>query len=185
MRIFFILSLFCLAACSSSNIADEVNNPEERSVVSSSAQSSLVNDGSVIKPKANEQFSAYVPTLMFHYVRDEVPSVPGYNNTFSPDSFEQFLQYFKKEGIEPITFFDVQESLYSGNSLPPKSVILTFDDSHIDHYTEAFRLLEQYQMKGVFYVITESIDQPDRMTSAHIQEMANAGHEIGSHSLSP
>jgi peptidoglycan/xylan/chitin deacetylase (PgdA/CDA1 family) len=167
-----------------SGCAQQITPFDDEIITDVATDKPFIEEDVISAPKPNEEFSAYVPTFMFHYVRNEVPSAPGYNNTFSPTSFERFLQYFKEQGIEPITFFDIQESLYSGNSLPAKSVILTFDDSHVDHYTEAFRLLEQYQMKGVFYVIADSIDDSDRMTSAQIQEIADAGHEIGSHSLS-
>jgi peptidoglycan/xylan/chitin deacetylase (PgdA/CDA1 family) len=62
-------------------------------------------------------------------------------------------------------------------------VVLQFDDGTIGHYTHAFRILEKYNLKGSFGVVTGMIGSPERLTAAQIVEMHRAGHEIHDHTL--
>ena len=147
--------------------ASVLNEPTSASSASSSFTSSATSSASV--QPVNE---FYAPTFMFHYVRNEDPKAPSYPLTIAPRTLESYLQYFAEHSVTPITFRDVANYRDGLAPLPAKPVILTFDDSHIDHYTEAFRLLEQYNMKGVFYVYTNSIDAPGSMTAEQIKQIA-------------
>lgn len=63
--------------------------------------------------------------------------------------------------------------------------MLTFDDGHVDHYQNAFRLLKQYNMKGVFFIISKKPDNdPNYANWQQIKEMSTNGQEIGSHTAS-
>jgi peptidoglycan/xylan/chitin deacetylase (PgdA/CDA1 family) len=62
-------------------------------------------------------------------------------------------------------------------------VVLQFDDSTIGHYTHAFRILEKYQLKGSFGVITGALGRGGSLTRAQVVEMYRAGHEIHDHTL--
>jgi len=70
-----------------------------------------------------------------------------------------------------------------GKPLPEKPLIITFDDGYADNYYNAFPLLKKYGFKATFFIITDFIDQrrPDFMTWKQIEEMAQAGMEIGAH----
>ncbi len=134
-----------------------------------------------------ENFETYLPTLMFHYIEDvpaDSPDQMRYNLSFSPEQFEEFLIYFQENNIETLTFWDIKAILEGEKPMPEKAVMLTFDDGHQDHYNEAFRLLEQYNMKGVFFIITDKTgNDPVHLTWDQVREMAAAGHEIGSHTV--
>ncbi|MEW6355504.1 MAG: polysaccharide deacetylase family protein [Planctomycetota bacterium] len=62
-------------------------------------------------------------------------------------------------------------------------VVFQFDDSTIGHYTYGFRILEKYNQKGSFGVVTGHLDKPGRLTSDQVREMHKAGHEIHDHTL--
>ena len=66
------------------------------------------------------------------------------------------------------------------------AVCLTFDDGCKDHLTEAAPLLKKYGYKGTFYIIVRRV--PDKtgnkkLTWPEIKQLADAGHEIGNHSM--
>jgi peptidoglycan/xylan/chitin deacetylase (PgdA/CDA1 family) len=69
--------------------------------------------------------------------------------------------------------------------LPPKPIIITFDDGYRDNYENAFPLLRKYGYTGVFFVFTYPIDNndPHYLTWDMVIEMHQAGMEFGSHSL--
>jgi peptidoglycan/xylan/chitin deacetylase (PgdA/CDA1 family) len=65
---------------------------------------------------------------------------------------------------------------------PSAVVSLTFDDSNLDQYTNAFPALQQYGFHGTFYVNTGYIGvNPGYMTRPQLQDLANAGNEIAGH----
>jgi peptidoglycan/xylan/chitin deacetylase (PgdA/CDA1 family) len=67
---------------------------------------------------------------------------------------------------------------------PSTVVSLTFDDSVLDQYTNAFPILQQYGMHATFYVITGYIGvNPAYMTQSQLQDLANAGNEIAGHTV--
>ena len=58
-------------------------------------------------------------------------------------------------------------------------VVLTFDDGRATDYTTIKPILDEYGIKGVFYV--NKFDAPKKLTTEQIKEMYNEGHEFGSH----
>ncbi len=67
---------------------------------------------------------------------------------------------------------------------PPRTVVLTFDDSSKSHFTIVRPLLLQYGFSATFF-ITEGFDFPtnkkDYMTWAEIAQLHRDGFEIGNH----
>jgi peptidoglycan/xylan/chitin deacetylase (PgdA/CDA1 family) len=71
----------------------------------------------------------------------------------------------------------------AGPSVPPSTIVsLSFDDTTADH-ADAAALLEQYGMRGTFYINSPRIDRPGYLSLAELTAMAEAGHEIGGHTL--
>ena len=69
--------------------------------------------------------------------------------------------------------------------LPPKPLLITFDDSYQDNYDNAYPILKQNGCVATFFVITGFIDKySDRLTSQEIKEMYASGMRFGSHTES-
>lgn len=101
----------------------------------------------------------------------------------SPHQFEEHLRYFKSQNYTTITLRDLVYHLTTGKPLPPKPLIITFDDGYEDHYWNAFPLLQKYGFMATFFVITDFIDEnrPGYLTWKQVEEMARAGMEFGAH----
>jgi peptidoglycan/xylan/chitin deacetylase (PgdA/CDA1 family) len=129
---------------------------------------------------------ARVPILMYHYISVPPPNADKYRLDLSvtPKNFEAQLKYLAENGFTTISLYELHAYLSSGRPLPPKPVVLTFDDGYIDNYTEAFPLLKKYRMTGTFFVVSEfaSSTNPAYMRWHHIKEMSDAGMSIESHS---
>ncbi len=129
--------------------------------------------------------TAHVPILMYHYI-----SVPPRNAdrirrdlSLPPDLFREHLEYLSSHGYHTITLEELALHLLEGKPLPPKPIILTFDDGYRDNYENAFPLLREYHFKGVFFVITDFVTKrsPRYMSWKQLREMVDAGMEIESH----
>lgn len=126
-----------------------------------------------------------LPILMYHYVETLPPNADNIRRglTVSPELFEQHLGYLQQHGYETVNSEQVYHALTVGAPLPPKPIMLTFDDGYDTHYSIVFPLLRQYGMIGTFYVITSALDhqRSGHMTWPQAVEMAQAGMEIAAH----
>ncbi len=129
---------------------------------------------------------AKVPILMYHYI-----SVPpkGSNRirrdlSVWPSRFEEQMHFLATHGYHTITLEDLALYLLEGKPLPPKPIVLTFDDGYLDNYQNAFPVLKKYGFKGVFFVITDFVTGRYKgyMTWDELKKMADAGMAIESHS---
>lgn len=73
---------------------------------------------------------------------------------------------------------------YTHDSFQRSLVTLTFDDGWRSQYTGAFPLLNNYNMRAMFYIITGQLGIGDYMSAADIINLHNSGNEIGSHTVS-
>lgn len=136
-----------------------------------------------------QQDTQCIPIVMYHQVKN---SNLG-KDVISPFEFEEDLKYLSTHGYTTITMTDLIDYVYEGKELPPKPIILTFDDGYLSTYRFVFPLLKQYNMKIVLSIIGKSIDDFTRvsdininyshMTWDQVKEMQESGYaEIQNHS---
>ncbi|MCL2001954.1 polysaccharide deacetylase family protein [Candidatus Saccharibacteria bacterium] len=128
--------------------------------------------------------------LMYHFVVENRGE-----HHISPDEFERDLAFLKKNGYNTIGISELTAFVYDSKPLPPKPVMLTFDDGYYNNYVNAFPLLKQYGMKAVISIIGDHTDiwsgnfyedmQAGHTTWTQIREMLDSGLvEIGNHTYS-
>lgn len=61
--------------------------------------------------------------------------------------------------------------------------VLTFDDGAASDYEVAFPALCELGLRATFFVVPTAVGSPNHVSWAQLREMAAAGMEIGSHSL--
>ena len=81
-------------------------------------------------------------------------------------------------------------------SLPPRAVVLTFDDGYENFYEYAWPVLAQYGFAAMVYVLADRLGQPAAwfaadgratpplMSAQRVRELRRAGIDFGSHGLS-
>ena len=120
-----------------------------------------------------------VPILLYHHI---AISPVGSRYYVPPDRFEAQLKLLHDWGYKTITTSALVDAITQGASLPPRPLLITFDDGNEDNYTNAFPIMQKYGFTGVLYIVVEFMNQPKYLTTSQIQEMAAAGWEVGSHS---
>ncbi len=123
---------------------------------------------------------------MYHHVGDLPPNPDGIRRdlTVSPDNFERQLVYFAETRARTVHLDHLMDHLAGRSELPPRAIVLTFDDGYDDNYLHAFPLLKQYGMVGTFFIPTGLVGRPGYMTWEQLEEMAAAGMAIEAHSIS-
>lgn len=128
-----------------------------------------------------------VPILTYHYIGNNPnpQDLARDNLSVSPDKFEAQMEYLSEEGFYTLTLDEMYQALKTGSTLPPKSVILTFDDGYIDFYLNAYPVLVKYQLKATVFIPTGLMDQGYYLTWTQIREMSSSGLiSFQSHSVS-
>ncbi len=122
-----------------------------------------------------------VPILLYHHIAVSPISSRYY---VPPDKFETEIKLLHDWGYTPITTTMLVKAITTGASLPPRPILITFDDANEDNYTNAFPIMKKYGFTGVLYLPYDYIGTNGYLTVDQIKEMAAAGWEIGSHTLS-
>lgn len=117
-----------------------------------------------------------VPILAYHQVNDE-----GSKYSISISNFSQQMEYLTQQGYTAVTLAELTDSMAGNGSLPPKPVVITFDDGYRDNFTNALPILEKYGFKATVFVITDKVSQPGYLNWDEIRQMRSQGTEIGSH----
>lgn len=120
-----------------------------------------------------------VPVLAYHKVSndDSIYSI-------DPDLFERQLQYLAENGYTTLTLSQLSAGLNEPETLPPKPVVITFDDGYTDNYTTALPIMKKYGMRGAIFITTDRVGQPGYLTWEQINTLQSYGIDIGSHTIS-
>jgi peptidoglycan/xylan/chitin deacetylase (PgdA/CDA1 family) len=99
-----------------------------------------------------------VRILCYHRVCDlpETSDSMSFLNV-SPEAFTQQVKFLSQGGFNVITLEELIEYKRKNIKLPPKTVILTFDDGYRDNYLNAFPILKKYSLRGTFFIVTDYI----------------------------
>ncbi len=148
-----------------------------------------------------------VPIVMYHGVGPDREGWP-WNYLFTPsDVFERQMRALRDEGWTTVTLAELHAHMASGAPLPPKPVVLTFDDGYADNWVYAYPLLKKYGHRAAIWMSTDfvdprgvprptiedvwagrlreaEIDPRGYLSWAEMRRMAESGHvEIQSHAM--
>lgn len=137
------------------------------------------------------------PALLYHKISKPRRDSRIRGAFTPPQRFRRQMIYLKSQGFNFYTASELIQHFQSEGSFPTRSIALTFDDGWQDNYTNAFPVLRDLGIKATIFIIPESIGQMssaattlpgDRgyrhLTRQEILEMADAGIEFGSHTMS-
>ena len=123
---------------------------------------------------------------MYHYIRELPPNTPdqlGYGLSIPPNLFEQQLAYLAGAGYTSISMDDLVNHLAHGMVLPPKPIVLSFDDGYADFYSAALPPLRRYHFTATTYLVVDFLGRPGYMSWQQALELKADGMEIGAHTM--
>ena len=194
--LFSIINLFLLLALIVGGIylwKTQFSPSKQSSAGNQTVQSSPKSDTSATNEEASkikwvkQDEPVKIPILMYHAIHVMDPSEAANAGLIvDPTTFESHLQALKEAGYYTLTPDEAYKAL-TENVLPKnkKVVWLTFDDSLKDFYTNAFPLLQKYQMKATNNVITGFVQagREDMLTLDEIKEMKEKGMSFEDHTV--
>ncbi len=124
-----------------------------------------------------------VPVLMYHHLlkRAEAGRYADNEIVTFVDAFEKQLDWLSAEGFETVSPAMLRDWLENGTPLPPRPVMITFDDGYLSNFVYAYPLLKAHGYTAVIFSVTGGIsEQPASFHANQInmldrKTMASAG----------
>ena len=120
------------------------------------------------------------PILLYHRIETPHTSDPYF---IAPDDFRAQMQALKEWGYTSISATQLVQAINYGADLPARPIVITFDDGDESVYTAAFPIMREFGFTGVNYIIANFVDAQGYMSADQLKELAVAGWETGSHSM--
>lgn len=123
-----------------------------------------------------------VPVLCYHHIRDiqmAGKADKGYEVTVA--QFKAQMKALADSGYQTVLPDQLYAYLTKGTPLPPKPVMITYDDTSEEQFSIGKTEMDKYGFKGVYFIMTISIGRPRYMTKEQIKQLSDEGHAIGSH----
>lgn len=179
---FWVFSFFFLYSCTNSKTAPIKKVTVTVNQKSATSKDSVRNKERVPADAGTIMARPQVPVLCYHHIREiQMPGRKdrGYEVTLT--QFKAQMKALADSGYQTVLPGQLYDYLVYGTALPPKPVMLTYDDTSEEHFTIAKQEMEKYGFQGVFFLMTISIDRPRYMTKAQIKQLADDGHAVASH----
>ncbi|HEX3607559.1 MAG TPA: polysaccharide deacetylase family protein [Candidatus Dormibacteraeota bacterium] len=129
--------------------------------------------------------SISVPILLYHYIRGNprASDREGFRLSVTPDNFARQMALLHADGVHTVSLADVMNALTGGPPLPPRSVVLTFDDGHDDFAFRAVPVLSQYGFTATNFVVPGFLGRSSYMSVDQLHDAVAAGMTIGAHTM--
>jgi peptidoglycan/xylan/chitin deacetylase (PgdA/CDA1 family) len=127
----------------------------------------------------------YVPILYYHYIRinpnpgDRV----GFSLSTTPPMFRAQMQYLADRGFHVISLHEAVVAIKNHSGLPPRPIVLTFDDGYADFFTTAVPILQSHGFRATSFVISGRMGWAGFMTPSQVVAADAMGFTIGAHTV--
>jgi peptidoglycan/xylan/chitin deacetylase (PgdA/CDA1 family) len=134
-----------------------------------------------------------IPVFLYHAVMDDPPDWIA-EFTVTPRAFAAHLDAVVDSGRTPVTISALADHLAGRAPLPPRPVLLTFDDGYSSVATGAAPLLKELGIPAVVFLVSTQVGgtnawDVDRgaaplplLDADEVRELLGQGWEVGSHS---
>lgn len=117
-----------------------------------------------------------VPVLCYHHIGNR----PGAYEV-TPAAFAQQMKVLYDSGYKTVLPDDLYEYLVHGATLPAKPVMITFDDNDKEQFTIGAAEMNKYGFKGVYFIMTITINRGRYMSQEQLKQLSDSGHAIEAH----
>ena len=123
-----------------------------------------------------------VPILMYHVIGSPPPGTPFPDLYVGREDFALQLAWLHAHGYHAVSLRRVYDYWKRGDALPPRPIVLTFDDGYPQDFTRARPLLAQRHWPGVLNLAVRNL-LDGKLTVRQIRLMIRQGWEVDAHTI--
>lgn len=123
-----------------------------------------------------------VPVLMYHVIGAPPPSAPYPELFVSRQLFAAQVDALARAGYQAITLDRMWQAWHGRAALPPRPIVLTFDDGYPQDFTRVRPLLAQRHWPGVLNLAVRNL-LDGKLTVRQIRLMIRQGWEVDAHTI--
>ena len=120
-----------------------------------------------------------VPILEYHVLGSPDAAAPYPELYVTRPDFRRQMDWLERAGYEAVTLEQVEDAWFHGATLPPKPVVLSFDDGYRPQFTFALPELRRHGWAGVLNLKAEGSD----LYPSNVEAMIGAGWELAAHTI--
>jgi peptidoglycan/xylan/chitin deacetylase (PgdA/CDA1 family) len=124
-------------------------------------------------------YTGPVPILEYHVLGQAPEDAPYPELYVGRTDFSKQMDWLEEQGYEAVTLEQVEEAWYHGATLPPKPIVLSFDDGYRPQFTFALPELRKHGWAGVLNLKAEGSD----LYESNVKAMIGAGWELAAHTI--
>ena len=173
----FFSSFILLISCQTEPRKKTPDNTAKEITTKKVALKKVANDAATILAKKE------VPILCYHNIRDFKPSASGDVKVYTvkPPAFAEQMKALADAGYQTILPEQLYNYLVYDGPLPEKPILITFDDTREEQFSIGAAEMKKYGFKGVFFVMTVSINRPGYMSKEQIKSLSDSGNVVAAH----
>lgn len=119
-----------------------------------------------------------LPILVFHKIAPVPPDSQFPRNYVRPEQFDALLRSLKSAGYQTVTFEQYIAHRRGEGVLPPKPIILTFDDGYRSNAEIAVPIMRRHGFRATIFVVPGHLGQSNRWDAEETQEPLLTAEEI-------
>ncbi|MDR1000769.1 MAG: polysaccharide deacetylase family protein [Clostridiales bacterium] len=123
-----------------------------------------------IPEKTKAEQNVKIPVLLYHHIVPDDYIEIYQDNAFviKESMFDRQIKYLYDNGYYTITTQQLYDYLANKKSLPPKSIMITFDDGYLSNYLFAYKILKNYNFVATIFIITSEINTNQQLFDANL-----------------
>jgi peptidoglycan/xylan/chitin deacetylase (PgdA/CDA1 family) len=131
-------------------------------------------------PQADwKPYKGPVPILEYHVLGHPPEGAPYPELYVGRTDFEKQMDWLEENGYQAVTLEQVQEAWYHGGKLPPKPIVLSFDDGYRPQFTFALPTLRKHGWAGLLNLKAGTSE----LYESNVKAMLAAGWELAAHTI--
>lgn len=175
---FLVLILLCaITACKNTdNTMHKTGADSTKTRIEKTKKETIADAATILARKE-------VPVLCYHQIRNwnGADSKTARDIIVPVDLFKAQLKILADSGYHTILPDQLYNYLTTGAPLPEKPFMITYDDTDDDQFDIAFPEMKKYGFKGVYFIMTVSLNRPKYMKREQIKQLSDEGNVIASH----
>ena len=120
---------------------------------------------------------------LFDDAADNLYYEAGDEVNISSQTFQQQMTILKEAGYSAIPISSIVKAIKTGTEIPVYPVAITFDAMSIGIYQKAFPIMKELDFIATLFVTFNHLDTDGMITTVQLEEMMDAGWEIGSRGM--